>query len=367
MKKTLTVNLGGTVFHIDEDAYHLLDKYLANLKLHFLKEVGAEEIVKDMELRISELLTEKVNAGFQVISIDYVEEVIKRMGKPEELSGEEAKDDEKATGEPHQETYSDKESAQAHRRFYRNPDDKVLGGLASGLAAYMGWDPTLVRLLLIVLVFFGIGIVIPIYIVCWIVVPEAQTAAEKLSMRGEKVTIENIGKTVTEGFEKVSSGVNDYVNSGKPRTALQKIGDIFVQIVGIFIKVLLVLLAILFCPMLFVLIIVLFALIVAAISIVLGGGAAFISWLPLMNDWTMVSASPANVILACITGIALVGIPLAGLVYSIFRKLFDWKPMPSGVKMAFVILWVISLIASFFLFPSVAWPYWDHNIYSITI
>jgi len=141
MKKTLTVNLGGTVFHIDEDAYHLLDKYLANLKMHFRKEVGADEIVKDMELRISELLTEKVNAGFQVISIDYVEEVIKRMGKPEELSGEDIKDEEKTSNETRQEPYSSKESDQAHRRFYRNPDDKILGGVASGLAAYMGWDP----------------------------------------------------------------------------------------------------------------------------------------------------------------------------------------------------------------------------------
>jgi phage shock protein PspC (stress-responsive transcriptional regulator) len=200
MKKTLTVNLGGTVFHIDEDAYHLLDKYLANLKLHFRKEVGAEEIVKDMELRISELFTEKVNSGIQVITVEYVEEVIKRMGKPEELSDDEVKE-EKVAGEPRQEPYSSSESDQTHRRFYRNPDDKILGGLASGLAAYMGWDPTLVRLLLIVLVFFGVGVVIPIYIVCWIVVPEAHTAAEKLAMRGEKVTVENIGKTVTDGFE----------------------------------------------------------------------------------------------------------------------------------------------------------------------
>jgi len=363
MKKTLTVNLGGTVFHIDEDAYHLLDKYLANLRMHFRKEVGADEIVKDMELRISELLTEKINAGIQVISIDYVEEVIKRMGKPEELSEEGSREEEKSAGEARQESYANKE--EAHRRFYRNPDDKVLGGLASGLAAYMGWDPTLIRLLMIVLVFFGVGVIIPIYIVCWIVVPEASTAAEKLSMRGEKVTVENIGKTVTDGFEKVAGGVNDYMSSGKPRTALQKLGDAFVQIVGVFIKVLLVLLAILFCPVLFVLIIVLFALIVAAISIVLGGGAAFVSWLPLV-DWGTISTSPVNVIAACITGIVLVGIPLASIVYSIFRHLLDWKPMSSGVKLALVILWVISLILAIFLFPTLSLPYWDHHIYTIT-
>ena len=58
MKKTLTVNLGGTVFHIDEDAYRLLDNYLCNLRLHFRKQEGAEEIVNDIENRISELFAE---------------------------------------------------------------------------------------------------------------------------------------------------------------------------------------------------------------------------------------------------------------------------------------------------------------------
>lgn len=360
MKKTLTVNLGGTVFHIDEDAYHLLDKYLSNLKMHFRKEEGADEIVKDMELRISELFTEKVNAGFQVISIDYVEEVINRMGKPEELSDDEVKEEDK-TGQQGQGSYTGaKETAQAHRRFYRNPDDKILGGVASGLAAYMGWDPTLVRLLIFVLAFFGVGVIIPIYIVCWIVVPEAYTAAEKLAMRGEKVTVENIGKTVTEGFEKVSSGVNDYVNSGKPRTTLQKLGDAFVQVVGVCLKIVLVLLAIVLCPVLFVLLIVLFALIVAAIGVVFGGGAAFIHWFPLM-DWGMASLSPGSGILVCITGIALVGIPLAGAVYSIFCHLLDWKPMSRNVKLMLIILWVISLVASAILFPTITLPYWIHH------
>ncbi len=366
MKKTLTVNLGGTVFHIDDDAYHLLDNYLANLKLHFRKEKGAEEIIKDMELRISELLTEKVNAGFQVISIEYVEEVITRMGKPEELSDEEVNEDERTSDKAHQESGTSKETRQGRRHFYRNPDDKVLGGVASGIAAYMGWDPTLVRVVMIILVPAGSGAIVLAYIICWILVPEAYTAAEKLAMRGEKVTLENIGKTVTDGFEKVSSGVNDYMNSGKPRTALQKLGDAFVQIVGAFLKVFLVLLAIVFSPVLFVFIIVFFALIVAAISIAVGGGTAFIHLFPLM-DWGVIYSSPVNIIFASITGLFLVGIPLASIVYAIFRQLLSWKPMSSGVKWILIILWVISLIASLFLFPSIALPYWHHEIYTMAV
>ena len=89
MKKTLTINLGGSVFHIDEDAYQLLDKYLSNLRIHFKKEEGSDEIMNDFELRISELFSERIRLGYQVISIDLVEEVIKRMGKPEEIFDEE--------------------------------------------------------------------------------------------------------------------------------------------------------------------------------------------------------------------------------------------------------------------------------------
>ena len=86
MKKTLTVNLGGTVYHIDEDAYKLLDNYLNDLRCHFGKSTDAEEIVQDMETRIAELFNEYIKDGRQVITLHEVEEVIARMGNPEELN-----------------------------------------------------------------------------------------------------------------------------------------------------------------------------------------------------------------------------------------------------------------------------------------
>jgi hypothetical protein len=148
MKKTLTINLGGTVYHIDEDAYHLLDNYLTNLRIHFCREEGAEEIVHDIELRISELFTDRLNEGKQVITIEDVEEIIARMGKPEDLSDEESGE---ASG-------SEKQKGTTMRRLFRDPDNKVLGGVASGLAAYMGWDVTWVRIILLVLGYNGHGL-----------------------------------------------------------------------------------------------------------------------------------------------------------------------------------------------------------------
>ena len=198
MKKTLTVNLGGTVYHIDEDAYKLLDTYLSNLRIHFCREEGAEEIVHDMELRISELFTDRLRDGKQVITIEDVEEIIAQMGKPEDL-GDEAD----GGGETSKDGSTYSQTAKGPRRLFRDSDNKVLGGVASGLAAYFGWDPTWVRIIFLILGISLKGFVIA-YIIAWIVIPLARTVPEKLAMRGAKINVENIGRTVTDNFEKVN-------------------------------------------------------------------------------------------------------------------------------------------------------------------
>lgn len=254
MKKTLTVNLGGTVYHIDEDAYILLDNYLNNLRYHFRKEEGADEIVRDMEARIAELFDEALRGGLQVITIKEVEEVIARMGKPEELNdGEE--ENASASGEK---AY-DSESTGTSRRLFRNPDDRVLGGVVSGLAAYFGWDVTWTRIVFILAGFLIHGLILA-YLLAWIIIPLAQTATEKLQMRGEPINVENIGRTVTDGFEKV----NDYVHSEKPRSALHKLGNGVVAVFGFLLKLCLVLLLVCCAPFLLVGLVVLFALLMAA-------------------------------------------------------------------------------------------------------
>ena len=199
MKKTLTVNLGGTVYHIDEDAYVLLDNYLNNLRYHFRKEAGADEIVRDMETRISELFNEYICEGIQVITIEQVETVIGRMGKPEELNME--GEEEQAENKVEEPAYG------PAKRLFRNPDDRILGGVVSGLAAYFGCDPTPLRILLLVagFILLGFGGFFPLmlaYIILWIIVPLARTATEKLQMQGKPINMENIGKTVTDGFER---------------------------------------------------------------------------------------------------------------------------------------------------------------------
>lgn len=345
MKKTLTVNLGGTVFNIDDDAYRLLDNYLNNLKMHFCKEAGADEIVDDIELRISELLAEKLSAGLQVITIADVEEVINRIGKPEEMETEGDTTADKANTGKGSDSWngSAATSASVRRRLYRNPDDKLLGGVVSGLAAYWGWDVTLLRLLLLVILICGYGTLIPVYIVCWLIIPEARTAAEKLSMRGEAITVENIGKTVTDGFGKMAHNVNDYIKSERPRTVLQRICDAVVRVVGYLLKACLVIIAIVCSPVLLLLGLLFVILLFAVVMVAIGGGAALVSHFPFAAD-VMLSTSPLAAIVMYIAGILLVGIPLVSLVWAIFSLAFKWQPVSPGLKWTLVILWIVSAV-----------------------
>lgn len=336
MKKTLTVNLGGTVFHIDEDAYQLLDRYLSNLRIHFRKEEGSEEIMDDFEMRISELLNERVRLGYEVITIEQVEEVITRMGKPEEIFEEEEKTSE------HEEDYHTQqlgETETTKKRLMRDPDNRILGGVAGGFAAYMDWDPTAVRIVLFLLMFFY-GVTVPIYFLLWIIVPMARTATEKLEMRGQSVTIENIGKTVTDGFEKVSSNVNDYISSDKPRNFLQKLADVFVMIIGFILKFFMILAGILLLPPL---VLVVFILVVITFALLMGGAGFIYNLSPFGAD--LINGTPLSLaIMGCIGTILFIGIPIFSLIYAICNQLFKARPLPTQARWILLVLWIISLV-----------------------
>ena len=342
MKKTYNINLGGIVFHIDEDAYDLLDKYLSNLRIHFSKEEGAEEIVHDMELRISELFSERLNEKKQVITLTDVEEIIAQMGKPEEFSEDTTQD----TNEYIKEEKTPK-------RLFRDPDNKVIGGVCSGIAAYLGWDVTAVRIIFIALALPFIlngslilnGVVIA-YIIAWIIIPEANTAAEKLSMKGMQVNVENIGKTVTDGFEKV----NNFVKSEKPRSFLQQVGEAIVGVVGFLIKCILVIAAICFTPVLFVVLIVFVSLLAAATGAISAVPTLLYEMMPRV-DWTIVNLSPFTTSLMSISGILVIGIPIVGFIHFLMSTFGGWKPMPFATRVVLIILWLIALgVGLFFMF-----------------
>ena len=184
MKKTLTINLNGIVFNIDDDAYEALNAYLNELEKHFADD-EREEIIKDIEDRIAELFTERMH-GRNVVDASDVASVIETMGQPNQF------DDEAA--EPNADAAASKISQRKFRKFYRDGDDRLIGGVAAGLAAYIGWDTTLVRILLLLLLLFSAGWTLLFYILLWIIVPEAKTTAQRLEMQGIEPNLENIKK-----------------------------------------------------------------------------------------------------------------------------------------------------------------------------
>lgn len=197
MNKTLNINLAGFVFHVDEDAYQHLDRYLRQLKNQFSGTQGGAEIIADIESRIAELFKEKT-AEREVITKQDVEDVIAIMGKPEDFLLED---------DIETEAYSS-QAGRGGKRIFRDPDNRVIGGVSSGVAAYFNIDSIWIRLLFLVLFFSGPGIFI--YLVMWLVIPKARTTAEKLQMRGQNVTIENIERSVKDGIHDVGKVARSY-------------------------------------------------------------------------------------------------------------------------------------------------------------
>lgn len=200
MKKVVNINLGGKKFTIDDDAYLVLDKYLNSINKHFSKSQGFEDIMYDIEIRLSELFEEgKEFTG--IVSKKDVEQVMKIMGTPSDFG---ATDYEQSTH-----NNMNTHSSTNQKRLFRDPENKVIAGVASGLAAYFGiQEPLYVRLgFVFFFLFIGVG-VIP-YLLLWALVPNAISASDRLSMNGEKINVNTIAKNIEDGFEDIKGTLED--------------------------------------------------------------------------------------------------------------------------------------------------------------
>lgn len=201
MNKTVNINLAGIFFHIDEDAYLKLQRYLEAIKRSFTDSQGRSEIISDIESRIAELFNERVQNDKQVIRIKEVDDVISVMGQPEDY----LVDDEIFEDEP-KAAYKSKTATS--KKLYRDTDNSYIGGVASGLAYYFGIEAIWIRLVWVLLI-FGAGTGVLLYILLWILVPEAKTTSEKIAMTGEPVNISNIEKKIKDGISTVTDTVSD--------------------------------------------------------------------------------------------------------------------------------------------------------------
>lgn len=225
MNKVFNINLGGQPLTIDEDAYRLLENYLQSLHNHFRASEGYEEIMSDIEARLGELLREGMGKR-AIVMIQDVKNTVSIMGKPEEF-GAEPMDDAQTTmgnaagnatgntsasknteGASNNEKSAKKSPIQTGKRLFRDEENKQVGGVCSGLAAYLGIEDVVwVRLAM-----FLIGTVtgFSFYIIMWIVIPAAKTTADRLAMRGEPIDVNSIAKSIETGFDDLSKKVNDF-------------------------------------------------------------------------------------------------------------------------------------------------------------
>lgn len=192
MDKTISISLGGFSFTIDELAYDKLKKYLDQIRISLGNMEGVDEIMSDVEIRISELFKERL-LGRDVVNSSDVGHVIEVMGEPEQYV------DEDAEGVNFQKSTSDTKK----KKLYRDPKDKVLAGVLSGLAHYLGVETWITRVAWIVLFFADIpltGTVFTVlsYIILWIVLPKAVTTSQRYEMLGKTADLENIKKTVSQ-------------------------------------------------------------------------------------------------------------------------------------------------------------------------
>lgn len=202
MNKLIEITIAGVLLKVEEAAWEQLKRYNASLRTHFASQAGSKEIIEDISSRMAELFLQRSETKGYVSEKD-VEEVIALLGKPFEMEDGPIHEERQQAQEPY---------VHPRRRLFRDPDNRMIGGVCGGVAAYFDIDPVWIRLAFAVSFFFaGTGVLL--YIILWAVIPEAKTAADRLQMRGEKVTAENIGKFFEDEAQKVKKNFNEFGQS----------------------------------------------------------------------------------------------------------------------------------------------------------
>ena len=361
MKKNITINLCGRLFQIDEDAYELLQQYIESLRQSFGREEGGEEIVNDIETRIAELFSELNQQGTEAITIEHVKDIITRIGKPEELTGEEEKQDN--GGHKYDSFHTAAQGIRdnvrartAGKRLYRNPNDKMVAGVLSGIAAYTGSDVTWWRIGYAMLILasnflfplFGIFLnfgfflhvnlaFIIFYFVLAIAIPVADTPKQVLQMEGKEVTPQNLADVVVE----------DKQPAQHRRGCL---GSFFSVIISIFMGIFVGLAAIIGLVLLVCLLLIIVSLVVVftvpsvRTSLPFDFEDLHLAELMSVHPW---------IVIAFIIGLLLaLCIPLYAIAHMLFSRAGKVQPMGIGQRILWIVLWVASLCC---LFPALIW------------
>jgi len=320
MDKTININLGGTLFHIDEEAYRILRDYLQAISRKFQNVPGGNETVDDIESRIAEIfLSQKSTAG--VINRINVEDMIYMMGKPEDFG----QPDDDRPGPVYGTTYG--------KKLFRNPDDRIIGGICGGIGTYLNTDPVWFRILFVLFaLMFGIGIFV--YLALWIALPSAATESLKKDMYGKSY----LQSSATGKEAKPYTATTDFGN------AMNEIFRAIGKILWIIVRIILILTGI-------AIVVAGFLAIVAFIMVFIfkypgafsTDAAGFnISYLPdFLNYVVAPSLVPWIKVLVSVTVI----LPLLVMIYLGVRMIFWFRAKDGAFLLAGLVIWVVSIAA----------------------
>ncbi len=354
MNKTVNINLAGIIFHVDEDAYQRLSNYLNAIKQKFAGEEGGDEIISDVEARLAELFQSRMSDSKQVITKIDVDQVISVLGEPEDYEeiGDEPRQEESYRSSSNESAQSD---TKRRKRIFRNPDDALVGGVAGGLGAYLNIDPVYIRLIF-VLSFFGWGSGFLLYLVLWIIIPEAKTTAEKLEMRGEDVNLNNIERSIKDEIDHIKTRLNDLgsnasesAKSGvqKGKRGIDKLVDLIVLVLKAALKIFGAIIG-------FSLIVAAIVFIAALIGAMFGASTLFVSWpdpglegINFMQIQDLLFINGNHFWLTAMGIIMVVFSPLIGLIALGARLLFHAPRMNKTVNLVLASLFGIGVVLSF--------------------
>ena len=361
MKKTFNINISGVVFTIDEDAYNLLNDYLDTLQHAFQGSDDPHELLKDIENRIAELLTADMAEGRCVVTLSDVEEIITRIGRPEEMLDDDAMGNgafsqqidaevKETEGDAGNEKgkgsmpppYNPTENRKT-RKLFRDPQNAMLGGVCAGLAAYLNIDVSLVRLLTVAISLLSVSTAAIVYLILWIVVPEARTPYERMQMSGEEPTIANIGRTVTDSLKDVfGNGPGGDPRRPASESGWKRFADGLANVFGLIAKILLICLIVVAIPVVGALAVALVGCIFALIVFSTSWGYAL--WVNNIGGEIVGEyVSPTLGLITAIGYILAIGIPLFALIWVIVMKK---HPMTKGWRNALIVTWILGFIVA---------------------
>jgi phage shock protein PspC (stress-responsive transcriptional regulator)/uncharacterized membrane protein len=312
MNKTIIININGIVFHIEEDAYELLRRYMTDVKRHFAYSTDNEEIVTDIENRLAEMFNERLISDHkQVVELADVTYVTAKMGNVDDFDIDEEND----------------VPLRTFRKLFRDSDDRILGGVCAGIAHFLNVETKWMRLLALALIFIG-GLGIPVYVILWAIMPAAKSRADRMAMKGEPINLHNFKKNFDEEVEGLKGGFDRAQNEVRP--IAHQIGKLIETIAKLFIKLVVTIVA--------------FSGIVAMIMLFIALVIFLGYWNSNeLNTFPFTVVNPAYKSVLTLSAFVLAFIPIAALVLFALRILVSRMTISKTVYFSMLILWISAL------------------------